>query len=291
MANNRTKFVLDEERIPRAWYNIAADLPSPQPPALHPGTMQPLGPGRSRAALPDGAHRAGGQHGAGDRDPRAGPRRLPPVPAQPALPRPPAGEGARYARPHLLQVRGPEPGRQPQAEHGDPAGVLQRRGRRQAPRNRDRRWPVGDGPLDRRGAVRPRGQGLHGPCELRPEAVSPDADGGVRRLGRGKPVTDHELRAGRARGDPGQPGIARDGDQRGGRGRRHARRHEVRAGVRAQPRPAPPDGGRPGGDPPDGDGRRGAGRRDRAALVAGRTSVGSRSRSWGGCFAARRRTA
>ena len=44
MATNRTKFVLDEERIPRAWYNIAADLPSPQPPALHPGTMQPLGP-------------------------------------------------------------------------------------------------------------------------------------------------------------------------------------------------------------------------------------------------------
>ena len=44
MATNRTKFVLDEERIPRAWYNIVADLPSPPPPALHPGTMQPLGP-------------------------------------------------------------------------------------------------------------------------------------------------------------------------------------------------------------------------------------------------------
>jgi tryptophan synthase beta chain len=44
MTNNRTKFVLDEERIPRAWYNIVADLPSPPPPPLHPGTMQPLGP-------------------------------------------------------------------------------------------------------------------------------------------------------------------------------------------------------------------------------------------------------
>ena len=40
----RTKFVLDEERIPRAWYNIVADLPTPPPPALHPGTGQPLGP-------------------------------------------------------------------------------------------------------------------------------------------------------------------------------------------------------------------------------------------------------
>ncbi len=38
------KYLLPEERIPRAWYNIAADLPAPLPPALHPGTMQPLGP-------------------------------------------------------------------------------------------------------------------------------------------------------------------------------------------------------------------------------------------------------
>ena len=43
-ASRRTKFVLDEDRIPRAWYNIAADLPVPLPPPLHPGTGQPLGP-------------------------------------------------------------------------------------------------------------------------------------------------------------------------------------------------------------------------------------------------------
>ena len=36
--------MLDEDRIPRAWYNIAADLPSPPPPPLHPGTGQPIGP-------------------------------------------------------------------------------------------------------------------------------------------------------------------------------------------------------------------------------------------------------
>jgi tryptophan synthase beta chain len=40
----QTKFVLDETRIPRAWYNIAADLPEPPPPVLHPGTGQPIGP-------------------------------------------------------------------------------------------------------------------------------------------------------------------------------------------------------------------------------------------------------
>ena len=40
----RTKFQLDEDRMPRAWYNIAADLPVPAPPVLHPGTGQPIGP-------------------------------------------------------------------------------------------------------------------------------------------------------------------------------------------------------------------------------------------------------
>jgi tryptophan synthase beta chain len=45
VLTDRTRFILDEDRIPRAWYNIAADLPSPPPPPLHPGTGQPLGPG------------------------------------------------------------------------------------------------------------------------------------------------------------------------------------------------------------------------------------------------------
>jgi len=38
------KYQMSEERIPRAWYNIAADLPAPPPPVLHPGTGQPIGP-------------------------------------------------------------------------------------------------------------------------------------------------------------------------------------------------------------------------------------------------------
>jgi tryptophan synthase beta chain len=40
----QTKFVLDESRIPRAWYNIVADLPVPPSPPLNPGTGQPIGP-------------------------------------------------------------------------------------------------------------------------------------------------------------------------------------------------------------------------------------------------------
>ncbi|MCD6230680.1 MAG: TrpB-like pyridoxal phosphate-dependent enzyme [Dehalococcoidia bacterium] len=42
--NKKTKFILDEEDMPRYWYNIQADLPKPLPPVLHPGTGNPIGP-------------------------------------------------------------------------------------------------------------------------------------------------------------------------------------------------------------------------------------------------------
>lgn len=38
------KYLLGEDRIPKAWYNLVADLPKPPPPPLHPGTMKPIGP-------------------------------------------------------------------------------------------------------------------------------------------------------------------------------------------------------------------------------------------------------
>ncbi len=39
-----TKIVLGESDLPKAWYNIAADLPVPPAPVIHPGTGQPIGP-------------------------------------------------------------------------------------------------------------------------------------------------------------------------------------------------------------------------------------------------------
>jgi tryptophan synthase beta chain len=36
--------VLDESEMPTRWYNVIPDLPSPPPPPLHPGTLQPIGP-------------------------------------------------------------------------------------------------------------------------------------------------------------------------------------------------------------------------------------------------------
>jgi tryptophan synthase beta chain len=50
--SDSVKFLLPEDRIPRAWYNIAADLPKPLPPPLHPGTGQPIGPADLSAIFP-----------------------------------------------------------------------------------------------------------------------------------------------------------------------------------------------------------------------------------------------
>jgi tryptophan synthase beta chain len=50
--SDSVKYLLPEDRIPHAWYNIAADLPQPLPPPLHPGTGQPIGPDDLSAIFP-----------------------------------------------------------------------------------------------------------------------------------------------------------------------------------------------------------------------------------------------
>src|SRR6201988_2796437 len=42
--SDTVKYLLEESRIPKDWYNIIADLPRPPDPVLHPGTLQPVGP-------------------------------------------------------------------------------------------------------------------------------------------------------------------------------------------------------------------------------------------------------
>ena len=41
---SQKKIYLSEKEMPKQWYNIAADMPNPAPPILHPGTGQPIGP-------------------------------------------------------------------------------------------------------------------------------------------------------------------------------------------------------------------------------------------------------
>jgi tryptophan synthase beta chain len=43
-VSERHQYLLDENQIPKAWYNINADMPVPPHPVLHPGTMQPVTP-------------------------------------------------------------------------------------------------------------------------------------------------------------------------------------------------------------------------------------------------------
>ncbi|MFA4885402.1 MAG: TrpB-like pyridoxal phosphate-dependent enzyme [Desulfotomaculaceae bacterium] len=42
--SEKTKILLKEKHMPKAWYNIQADMPNLPKPALHPGTKQPVGP-------------------------------------------------------------------------------------------------------------------------------------------------------------------------------------------------------------------------------------------------------
>jgi tryptophan synthase beta chain len=44
MTATATKILLDESEQPTRWYNLIHDLPTPPPPVLHPGTVQPVGP-------------------------------------------------------------------------------------------------------------------------------------------------------------------------------------------------------------------------------------------------------
>lgn len=41
---NTTKFILEENRMPKFWYNINADMPAPLAPVLHPQTKEPVTP-------------------------------------------------------------------------------------------------------------------------------------------------------------------------------------------------------------------------------------------------------
>jgi len=48
----KTRFVLTQADIPKAWYNLLADFPEPLPPPLHPGTKEPLPPEALEAIFP-----------------------------------------------------------------------------------------------------------------------------------------------------------------------------------------------------------------------------------------------
>ena len=174
-----TKYLLDEDAIPSHWYNIQADLPSPAPPVLHPGTLQPVGPDDLAPLFPMALI---GQEVSQEREieiplpVREAYRAWRPTPLYRARR---LEKMLRGRRAHLLQVRGREPHGEPQAQHRGRPGVLQPGGRRRAPRDGDRSRPVGIVARLCRRALRARGEGVHGAGELRSEAVPQGDDGPV----------------------------------------------------------------------------------------------------------------
>src|SRR5256885_1596500 len=57
------KYLLEESRLPKEWYNIVADLPRPPDPVLHPGTLQPVGPADLEPLFPSALAFAGALFG------------------------------------------------------------------------------------------------------------------------------------------------------------------------------------------------------------------------------------
>ena len=178
---DQVKFILDEKDIPKAWYNLAADLPKPLPPVLHPGTKQPIGPADLEPLFPMALILQEVSAGAHHRHPRADPRRLPHVAAVAADARAAFGAGARHAGQDLLQIRRRLAGRLAQAEHRGAAGLVQQGAGRQTALDRDRRRPMGLVAGLCRLAVRHRSDRVPGPRLLRSKALSPRADGNLRR--------------------------------------------------------------------------------------------------------------
>ena len=251
--HQRTKFILDEDRIPRACYNIAADLQEPPPPPLHPGTGQPIGPGDLAPLFPMELIK---QVVSTDRE-----IEIPePVREAYALYRP-----SPLYRAHRLEKALDTPahiyykyeGVSPAGSHKPNTalrpGVLQQAGGRHAPGDRDRRRPVGQRPGVRRRGLRARAQGLHGPRELRPEAVPAHPDGDLRRRRSCPAPARHPVR-------PEAPG-ARTPTTRARWASPSARRSRTRSripdtkyslGSVLRLRAAAPDGHRPGGHRADG---------------------------------------
>ena len=264
----------------RRWYNIVPDLPTPPPPPLHPGTLQPVGPEdlaplfpmdlimqevTDRARTSTSPARCSTSTGCGARrrcTARTGWRRR--------WTRRPGSTTSTRASPRPARTSRTPPCRR----------------RTTTPKAGIRRLTTetGAGQWGTALAFACAQFGLE--CEVWQVRASYDQKPYRRMMMETFGGTVHPLavRADRGRaGDPGRrPGLARlarHRDQRGGRGGGAERRHQLRAGQRAQPRAAAPDRHRRGGAAAAGEGRRDGPTSSSAAPAAARTSAAWRSRS------------
>ena len=159
-----TKSISTKSEMPKAWYNLRADMKNKPAPLLNPGTLQAHDRRRAAPRVLRRAGRAGaGQHHA--RTSRS--RRRSAISTRCTAPSPLVRaycleKKLRHAGEDLLQIRGQQHQRQPQAQFRHRAGVLRQKAGPQGRDDRNRRRPVGHGAVD--GVRLPRSglQGLYG---------------------------------------------------------------------------------------------------------------------------------
>ena len=228
-------------------------------PVLHPGTLQPVGPARSRAAVPDGADPAGG----------VGRARRSRSPSRSATS---TGSGGRRRsiRARRLEQALDTPARiyykyegvSPAGSHKPNTAVAQafynKEAGRQAAHDRDRRRAVGFGArLRRRAASVSTCASSWCSVSLRPEAVSQALMETLGRAVRRQPEHRDQCRARDPRQEhPTRPGSLGIAISEAVEVAAQRRRHQILARQRAQPRAAAPDRHRPGGHGAARDGRR-----------------------------------
>ena len=261
--SDQLKYVLDETQIPKTWYNLAADLPQPLPPVLHPGTKQPVGPADLEPLFPMALI-------------------LQEVSAERTIDIPePIRDVYRMWRPSpLIRARrleraldtpakiyfkyeGVSPAGShkpntavPQAWYNKEQGVT-----RLSTETGAGQWGSALGVC--RLAVRPRGHCLSGPRLLRPETLSPRADGNLWRALHRLAVEGDRFRARNPRQEPRQSGLARHRHFRGRGDGGQGPGGEILARLGAQPRAPASDRQRAGGDQAVRDGGRRPRRGDR----------------------------
>ena len=260
-----TRYLLTEADLPKDWYNIAPDLPAPLPPPLHPGTGQPIGPADLAPLFPMEVIKQ-----------EVSQERYIPIPEEVRdvyrLWRPTPLYRARRLEqalelPDNVRIFYKYEGVSPAGSHKPNTAVPQAYYNKQEGVTRIA-TETGAGQWGSSLAMACAFFGI----ELKVYMVKisyaqkPYRRALMETWGATcvpSPSPDTARRPRHPGAGPGLDRLARHRHLRGGRGRRHPRRHQVLARQRPQPRPDAPDRHRPGGAQAARDGRRLAGRRRR----------------------------
>ena len=273
----QTKILLDEEQIPRKWYNVQADLPSPLDPPLHPATHKPVGPDDLKAIFPMELIR---QEVTTDRyvdipeEVRDVLRLWRPSP----LYRAHRLEKFLKTPGDLLQVGRRQPGREPQDQHFDSAGLLQHEGRDGTDCDRNRGRAVGFCACLCDDALQSGVHYLHGTVPLHPETLQEIDDACLGCRVHPQPQDQRQIPGGQSWKRTLKRGGTRYRHIRSSRGCGNPCQYQLRAGFGPEPRLSPPDRDRARMQGASCHGRRLPGRGDRVRRWRLQLCPASRSR-------------